>query len=202
MIKLSNRELINKFSEHRKWLKSLGNEGTRLNLDEADIRENEIEGSIFEQAYLVGCIFDGTIIKNNSFYLSKLYSSSFRKVNFIKVDFTKADLSYTDISNSYLSDINFNKCECIEAIINNTVLNNVKLTDVLFDSVDLRNSTIQNADVSYSSFEDILVDGIVLKNIIGIESINKLSINIGSLEAPQILRNQEAKEWLKNRGIK
>ena len=198
MIKLSENELIYRFTEHKKWIDSLGKEGKRLNFDEIDLSQNNIECEIYEQAYITDCIFDNRDIKDISFYLSKLCSSSFKRCNLEKVDFTKADLSYTDFTNSILCDMNFNKCECIETDFSNSQLSNIKLTDVLFDTVDLRNVIIQNVDVSYSSFHEVLVKGISLKNVIGIEKINRLSINIGDIDKSVILYDIEAIQWLKN----
>ena len=198
MIKLSDNELIYRFTEHKKWIASLGKEGKRLNFDEIDLSQNSIESEIYEQAYITECIFDNRNIKDISFYLSKLCSSSFKRCNLEKVDFTKADLSYANFTNSILCDVNFNKCECIETDFSNSKLTNIKLTDLLFDSVDLRNVIMQDVDVSYSFFDAVLVKGISLKNVVGIEKINRLSINIGDIEKSVILHDIEAIQWLKN----
>lgn len=198
MIKLSENELCYRFTEHKKWIDSLGKEGKRLNFDEIDLSQNSIESEIYEQAYITECIFDNRDIKDISFYLAKLCSSSFKRCNLEKVDFTKADLSYTDFTNSILCDANFNKCECIETDFSNSKLTNIKLTDVLFDTVDLGNVIMQDVDVSNSSFDAVLVKGISLKNVVGIEKINRLSINIGDIDKSVILHGIEAIQWLKN----
>ena len=198
MIKLSESELSYRFTEHKKWIDSLGKEGKRLNIDEIDLRQNSIESEIYEQAYITGGIFDNRDINDISFYLSKLCSSSFKSCNLEKVDFTKADLSYVNFTNSILRDVNFNKCECIETDFSNSKLTNIKLIDVLFDNVDLRNVIIHDVDVSYSSFDTVLVKGILLKNVVGIEKINSLSINIGDIDKAVILHGIEAIHWLKN----
>lgn len=198
MIKLSESELSYRFTEHKKWIDSLGKEGKRLNIDEIDLSRNSIEREIYEQAYITECIFDNRDIKDISFYLSKLCSSSFKSCFLEKVDFTKADLSFADFTNSILCDVNFNKCECIETDFSNSKLTNIKLTDVLFDTVDLRNVIMHDVDVSYSSFDAVLVKGISLKNVVGIEKINSLSINIGDIDKAVILHGIEAIQWLKN----
>lgn len=201
MIELSDEELQNKLVEHNKWIKSLGNEGIRLNLDDIDLRKNNLKKCFFEQAYIIGCVFEQMFIQNQSFYLSKLYSSSLKNSDLRKVDFTKADLSYADISKAYLCNVNFSNSECIETNFNSSKFINIKLMGVLFDMVDLRDAEIYNADISYSCFEKVLVKGIVLKNIKGIENVYTLSINIESAENPQILHGRNAIEWLKNRII-
>lgn len=201
MLKLSDKNLNSKFIEHNRWLKSLGKEGMRLNLDNVDLTKNDINKYSFEQSYVIGCVFEGMGIQNQSFYLSKLYSSSFKNGNLQKTDFTRADLSYADFSNVYLCNVNFNRCECIETDFSNSKCKTIKLTGVTFDMVDLRNTTIFDVDVSYSCFEKILVKGIFLKNIRGIENICNLSINIESIENPKILCGKEAIKWLEDRVI-
>lgn len=198
MIKLSDKELHSKFAEHRKWITTLGKGGVRLNLDDVDLRQNNINGKNLEQAYMAGCLFENMVIKGQSFYLSKLYSSSFKNSNLQEVDFTKADLSYADISNCHLQNVNFNHCDCIETNFYGSELVHVKMPG-WFHKVDFRNAIIHDADVTYASFEEILVQGICLKDIKGIEEINGLSINIGTMECPEILKEQEAIAWLKSR---
>lgn len=202
MMKLDDNELIHKFIQHKKWIDSLGKEGGRLNLDEIDLRENNIDQGVFEQAYITECIFDKKNIKGYSFYLSKLCSSSFKECSISEVDFTKADLSYTDISDACLYNVSFNKCECIDGNFSNSKLTNVNMTDVLFDTVDLRNATLNNVDISYSSFDTVLVKGITIKHVKGIDKICSLKINIGELEKAIILQGEEAIEWLMCNAIK
>lgn len=201
MLKLSDENLNKKFMEHNIWCQSLGENGVRLNLDDIDLTENNInhKNCSFEQAYIIGCVFEKMYIKNQSFYLSKLFSTSFKKGNLQEVDFTRADLSYADMSETHLYDINFNRCECVETDFNHAKCTAIKLTGVTFDTVDLRNAVINDADVSYAYFDSVLVKGIRLKNIRGIENICHLSINIESVENPEILNGKEAMEWLKGR---
>lgn len=200
MIKLSDKELHSKFAEHRKWITTLGKGGVRLNLDDVDLRERNINGVNLEQAYITGCLFDNMVIRGQSFYLSKLYSSSFKNSNLQEVDFTKADLSYADISHAKLRDVNFNNCDCIETDFSNSQFVNVKFPG-WFHKADFRNTVIHNVDVRYASFDEILVQGICLKDVKGIEKVNNISINIGSVGNPKILREQEAVAWLKERVV-
>lgn len=198
MKRLKESELSYRFTEHRRWVDSLGKEGKRLNIDEIDLSKNSLEGENYEQAYITECIFDNRDVKEISFYLSKLFSSTFKSCKLEKVDFTKADLSYADFSNSILCDVNFNKCECLETNFSNSELINAKMTDALFDTVDFRNVTMCNVDISYSSFDAVLVKGISLKNVVGIEKVSSLSINIGDIDKAIILQGEEAVQWLKS----
>ena len=201
MIRLSNENLRYKFTEHNKWLRSLGEEGTQLNLDDIDLTKNNMDRKLcsFEQAYIIGCSLEQMDIKKQSFYLSKLYSTSFHRSNLEEVDFTKSDLSYADISNANLCNINFNRCECIESNFKGTKGTDIKFAGGTFDAADLRDAVIRDADVNYSYFENVLVKGIRLKNIRGIENICHLSINIAGVENPKILYGKEAMLWLKGR---
>lgn len=198
MNQLNIYELKSFFIEHKKWIDSLGKEGKKLDLDDIDLSLNSIEGELYEQASITGCLFDNRKIKDVSFYLSNLCSSSFGGCDLEEVDFTKADLSYATFSNAVIKNVNMNKCDCIETNFRNSKLSGVKFTGALLDTVDLRNAILQDVDLSYSSFEAVLVKGISLKNVVGFESIPGISINVGDESDSQILQGNDAIKWLKD----
>ena len=56
-----------------------------------------------------------------------------------------------------------------------------------------------NVDLSYSYLKSVLVEGIMLKNVVGFETMNIVSIDIGE---SHILTGTEAKRWLECRNVR
>ncbi|WP_242217401.1 pentapeptide repeat-containing protein [Bacillus cereus group sp. BfR-BA-01380] len=188
--------IISKFELHKKWVETIGEEGEKLRLDEVDLRNFDLSDKSLDQAYVTDCIFDNLNLENIDFYASILCSSTYRNANLNACDFYKADLSYTDFSNATIRNVRFSKSDCSEAIFNNADLIECNLINASFYLTDFSNARLNNVDISCSRFKEVLLNGVTLKNIKGIEEAHFVSINIGTLEQPILLEQEQAKKWI------
>lgn len=188
--------IVSQFELHRKWVETTGKEGEKLCLEEVDFRDFDLSDKLLEQANLVECIFDTLNLKSIDFHASLLCSSTYKNTNLDDCDFYKSDLSYTDFSNASLNGVRFSKSDCWEAIFKSADLTDCNLSNVGFVSTDFRNATLNNVDISASRFKKTLFNGAILKNIKGIDEAYFHSINIGTLEEPILLEEEQAKKWI------
>lgn len=192
---MEEKDIINMFDLHKKWVETIGDEGEQLKLDEVDLRVFDLSDVLLEQSYLIDCTFDDLKLENIDFHSSLLASSTFINTCLDKCDFYKSDLRYTDFSNCIIKNSRFSKADCWEAAFNNACLVDCNLINVSFHLTDFRNARLENIDISVSTFKDTLLNGVTLKGIKGIEEAFFQSINIGTPEKPLLLEKEEARRW-------
>ncbi|MFC9710127.1 pentapeptide repeat-containing protein [Paenibacillus sp. NPDC056933] len=192
---MEEKDIINMFALHKKWVETIGDEGEQLKLDEVDLRVFDLSDVLLEQSYLIDCTFDDLKLENIDFHSSLLASSTFINTCLDKCDFYKSDLRYTDFSNCIIKNSRFSKGDCWEAAFNNACLVDCNLINVSFHLTDFRNARLENIDISVSTFKDTLLNGVTLKGIKGIEEAFFQSINIGTPEKPLLLEKEEARRW-------
>ncbi|MDT9719655.1 pentapeptide repeat-containing protein [Paenibacillus sp. ClWae2A] len=192
---MEEKDIINMFDLHKKWVETIGDEGEQLKLDEVDLRVFDLSDVLLEQSYLIDCTFDDLKLENIDFHSSLLASSTFINTCLDKCDFYKSDLRYTDFSNCIIKNSRFSKGDCWEAAFNNACLVDCNLINVSFHLTDFRNARLENIDISVSTFKDTLLNGVTLKGIKGIEEAFFQSINIGTPEKPLLLEKEEARRW-------
>ncbi|OME98416.1 hypothetical protein BK124_14470 [Paenibacillus amylolyticus] len=192
---MEEKDIINMFDLHKKWVETIGDEGEQLKLDEVDLRVFDLSDVLLEQSYLIDCTFDDLKLENIDFHSSLLASSTFINTCLDKCDFYKSDLRYTDFSNCIIKNSRFSKGDCWEAEFNNACLVDCNLINVSFHLTDFRNARLENVDISVSTFKDTLLNGVTLKGIKGIEEAFFQSINIGTPEKPLLLEKEEARRW-------
>ncbi|MFL0375445.1 pentapeptide repeat-containing protein [Paenibacillus amylolyticus] len=192
---MEEKDIINMFDLHKKWVETIGDEGEQLKLDEVDLRVFDLSDVLLEQSYLIDCTFDDLKMENIDFHSSLLASSTFINTCLDKCDFYKSDLRYTDFSNCIIKNSRFSKGDCWEAAFNNACLVDCNLINVSFHLTDFRNARLENIDISVSTFKDTLLNGVTLKGIKGIEEAFFQSINIGTPEKPLLLEKEEARRW-------
>ncbi|MCP1421922.1 uncharacterized protein YjbI with pentapeptide repeats [Paenibacillus xylanexedens] len=192
---MEEKDIINMFALHKKWVETIGDEGEQLKLDEVDLRVFDLSDVLLEQSYLIDCTFDDLKMENIDFHSSLLASSTFINTCLDKCDFYKSDLRYTDFSNCIIKNSRFSKGDCWEAAFNNACLVDCNLINVSFHLTDFRNARLENVDISVSTFKDTLLNGVTLKSIKGTEEAFFQSINIGTPEKPLLLEKEEARRW-------
>lgn len=67
----------------------------------------------------------------------------------------------------------------------------------MFHDTNIQNAILKNADISVASFKNVLLNGVNMSGVRGIEEAMITSINIGTIDNPMILNNEEAKNWMK-----
>ncbi|MGO4527477.1 pentapeptide repeat-containing protein [Paenibacillus sp. 2TAF8] len=201
-MKLTNQQkLIEQLNSHRVWIETLGEKGEKLGLDEIDFRHIDLSGYPLDQAYLTECAFDGMNLEHMDMSSSLLCSSSFTKSNLVNADFYKADLSYANFTDADAQGARFAKADLSESVFINTNLTNAMLISSSLYLTDLRNANMNHADISSASFRETLLQGATLTGLQGIEEAFIKSINIGTLEEPNILLGEEAIKWLQDKSL-
>lgn len=193
--------IFNKFNLHKIWIETNGKSGEKLIFDEIDLKSINISNYNFSQSSFLLCDFSNSKLTNINFGSANLSSSIFCNGYLTDCNFYKADLGYVNFSDSIIKNTKFSKVDFFESVFKDVDIENCNLVNTNFYSTDFSNGKINNVDISMSVFEDVLLDNISLKNIRGIDEANFLSINIGTIETPIILKNEEAKNWFKSKII-
>ncbi|WP_053486125.1 pentapeptide repeat-containing protein [Lysinibacillus sp. FJAT-14745] len=106
---INQEELIERLKLHRVWIKSIGDQGKKLGVDEIDFRGSDLTGYPLNQAFLTECKFDGMNLCNMGMSSSLLCSSTFKNTNIVNADFYKADVSYADFTNANAQNVRYAK---------------------------------------------------------------------------------------------
>lgn len=188
-------KIIEKLNLHKIWVDTIGKEGTKLILDEDDLRSIDFSKYAFDQADIFECNLSNLILEDVDFHSSVLCSSSFKETNIINCDFYKANTDYCDFTNAVIQDTRFLKADFCEAKFNGAKITNCNFIATFCSMADFRNAVIDNVNFEVAGFNQTLFKDVKLKNITGIDSILFVSINIGSIEEPIMLEGDEAKQW-------
>ncbi|MCD1261603.1 pentapeptide repeat-containing protein [Paenibacillus athensensis] len=189
-------QIIEKLESHQTWVDSLGIQGEKLNLDEVDLRNVDLSKYTLNQSSITGCIFDGIDLQNKDISSAILCSSSFKFANLEGSDFCKSNVSYADYTNANIKCARLADCECVESVFAKANFSDANLVAALFDETDFREATLNNADVRLATFEGVMLKGARLAGLRGLNEAFIKSINIGTIEDPIMLRDEEARQWL------
>lgn len=195
------KQIIVQLESHRLWIKTVGEQGEKLVIDEIDLRGVDLSNYPLDQAYVTDCTFDSMDLHNKDLSASLLCSSTFVFANLEESDFAKSNVSYADFTNANMKAARLADSECIETVFSKVDLSDANLVGALFDETDFRNAVLLNADIRLATFENVLLGGAELTGISGIEEAFIKSINIGTPEKPIILTDEEAREYLKNKSF-
>lgn len=192
-------KIITRLKEHNIWVQTIGKQGTKLILDEEDLRNIDFSKYSVDQASILECNLSNLTLINVDFYRSLLCLSSFKQTTINNCDFGKSDIRYCDFRNSVI-----NKSRFSDADLWNTKFTNAKITQCNFiaafcPETNFQNATLENINFEWAYFEQVLFKNTKLKNITGIDSIHFVSINIGTVKEPIILEDKQAKEWFINK---
>ncbi|MGE7943706.1 hypothetical protein ACQKNB_16635 [Lysinibacillus xylanilyticus] len=69
------REIIVQLESHRLWIKTIGEQGEKLGIDEIDLRNVDLSHYPLDQAYIIACTFDGMNLNYKDISSSLLCSS-------------------------------------------------------------------------------------------------------------------------------
>ncbi|MED1797445.1 pentapeptide repeat-containing protein [Brevibacillus porteri] len=190
------RVVLKQLDLHKQWIDSIGETGERLVVDEVDFRSIDVAEYPLDQSRLIASTFDGMNLKDKDFYAAHVYSSTFQSANLENAIFTKSEADYADFTGANLQRATFVKSSCFETVFARADLRHAKLVNALFSQADFRDANLEGVDISVSWFQEVLFQGAQLKGVTGIEEAFIKSINIGTLEQPVILAEEEAREWL------
>lgn len=181
---------------HSLYVKSLGREGIKLILDEANFEKSKLENTDLTEASLTECVFDEMNIKGTDFFRTELYSSSFKKTNIISVNFAKAKADFVSFKQAKIDKTNFLKADLPESDFSFSIIKDSSFIASDLRETDFSHATLTKADFEFANIEETIFKDVVFKNIINLDKAMVESINIGSLEEPVILEKEEACNWL------
>lgn len=199
MINELEQEIVLKLESHQLWVKTNGEKGERLVIDEVDLQQVKLQPYRLDQASITDCLFNYMDLQEKDFHSTLLSSSAFVSANLVNADFYRADISYANFSNASMENVRLAKADCSETEFQDSNLKGANLAACLFYLTDLRNSDLSEADISSASFEETLLNGASLTALRGIEEALITSINIGTPENPILLEGMEARNWIINK---
>ena len=189
------------FLKHKEWLDSEGQSGAQLILENEDMKDVNIDGKLLHDAKFLECDFIRKCITKTDFDNSLMCSSMFIYSLIRECNFRKADLQYADFKNAQILNTSFAKTDLDEADFENATLTNSKLINACLYLTNFSNVRFKNIEFSGAMFEETVLSGSEFENIVGIDDATIKSINIGTVDNPNILVGEEAKNWIYNREI-
>lgn len=148
----SNIQLV--LDEHKKFLDSDGNEGSRAsfknkslrgkNLKGVDLREAMLQGTKFQNANLQHANLSGAFIKGADFTDAKLQWANLSNTNLQDSVFRDAKLTGTNLENSNLESATLTGASMQQANLSNANLININLSEINLQDTNLSNANMQN----------------------------------------------------------
>ena len=130
---ISKQELDKIIDNHKKWLKSGGDEGERANLRSADLRSADLRSANLRSADL----------RYANLRSADLRSADLRYADLSSADLRCADLSSADLSSADLSSANLRSADLSSA--------NLSYADLR--CADLRSANLSSANLSYANLD-------------------------------------------------
>ena len=140
----TREELEPRLQAHARWLDSAGRKGTRLDLEDADLRRADLQGARLQQANLAGADLEHANLEGADLRRAVLSGASLRNANLEGANLRKADLKNADLGRARLVGANLSKVRSIET----ASLRDVDLTDAKgllggeFAGLDLTGATL------------------------------------------------------------
>lgn len=194
--------LEKKIALHHKWIETGGAKGSRLSLDEFDMRTLDLSVVNIENSYLAACCFDGMELENVDMYLSEMYSCTFKGAVLRGCDFTKAELSYADFSGAKLVDVRFNRTWTNDTIFRGCTFVNCPIGGLELIESDVSNCSFEDVDLSGLSVDDTLFTGASFHRPKGLDDIFRVeNMNVGTADEPVLLSGDKAVAWIRQHSI-
>ncbi len=201
-MKLINQIKLNKLiEEHNSYIETIKSKelrGKKLILDDIDFKDNILSELNFLETYISSSYFGNKTLENINFGGAKLYDCIFENITFINCDFGRTVLDYAKIINSKFINCNFNNLETIETQFEKIILEHCNINSMFSDCVVKDGKFINCIFYSIDFWQCILKNLKIypLKNPFNVKEIIK-KINIGTLETPIYIQNEEAVEYFK-----
>ncbi len=186
-MKLINQIKLNKLiEEHNSYIETIKSKelrGKKLILDDIDFKDNILSELNFLETYISSSYFGNKTLEN---------------ITFINCDFGRTVLDYAKIINSKFINCNFNNLETIETQFEKIILEHCNINSMFSDCVVKDGKFINCIFYSIDFWQCILKNLKIypLKNPFNVKEIIK-KINIGTLETPIYIQNEEAVEYFK-----
>ena len=162
------REIL---AEHRKWMESGGEDGTRADLRWAslarrDLREVILEGANLQRAHLQG--------------------ADLRGAELIEANLQEAVLSRADLKGAYLTGANLRG-----ALLNSADLEGAHLQGARLQGADLRRALIHNADLTDADLRGADLKGADFKGEVKVSGVKLGGANLDGVTLPKDLHEFE-----------
>ena len=115
---------------------------------------------------------------------------------FLECDFSAKSISKTDFWKSFMCSSVFDYCIINECDFRNTELQYTVFENARISNTDFSNVKFENIDFDGAMFEETVLIGAEFKNIINMVDATIKSINIGTVDDPDIIFGDEAKAWI------
>ena len=150
---ISEEELTEVLSEHKKWLDSNGKKGKRADLDYTDLSGINLSRANLSRAnlsgaYLWGAILSGANLSGADLSGASLSESNLSGANLSGADLWGANLSGTDLSESNLSGADLSGAKLLATYLFGTDLSEANLFRANLSKTDLSRADLSGANLS------------------------------------------------------
>ena len=199
-------DVLAKIREHEHWLETLREEGQKLVLIGADLRDVDLSNYDLAYAALEDVFFDRALL-----YAADLSVTEFYNVSFVEAKMDDAKMIQVEASNANFSKASLRRVQAISAEFYEANLFNVNLEGSNLYDVDLQKTNLEGANLSHVNLHKASLRNASLKHAIftgaqvgsttfidatGVETVEVEWLDIGSKGAPQRIESEQAKVWL------
>ena len=183
-------DLFDLLEQHEVYIKTLGEKGKRLNLENSNIENFDFSGcnlshATFTNCNFFSCNFSKTTISDTNFLKCELINVTFFKSNFDRVHFSESifdqnsNLSECTIFNSKFTDVNtlftffintkfdsvsFSGCNILKSLFNNATFLSCEIEKNNFLCCELPFSSLKSTSLYDTSFAGCELHGIEIEN--------------------------------------
>lgn len=166
-----NDDFMNSLKDHKVWVKTLGQDGKRLMLQDFSMSNCDLSESILSQAELPG-------IKLTNVVLAKAdcYSAFFGGAELLEVDFSNARLGKAKFEVSTIRDSNLFSISAMRSNFFGSKMQNVRLVNsnlrfAYFMETQLENVDLTGCDLTGASLSNAVIKNVNFTNVIGAKDI-------------------------------
>ncbi|MGN0679809.1 MAG: pentapeptide repeat-containing protein [Oscillospiraceae bacterium] len=190
-------ELSQKFNSHREWLKSGGENGEQLILDNTTSEMLTCEQmQLLIDSVLIECSFSNIQLVENDFYHTEMHSCKFSNVGFCKTTFIKSEVNDTEFATVHFDNVNFSNSEFFDCIFTKCTFENSALISIGVWNSIFNECVFKNIDFDNAYLENATFSGVNFINPVNLDKATKITLNIGTSKSPKILSHENSINWI------
>lgn len=183
--------LVKKLDDHELWCKSLGKQGTQINLVEMELKNFDLS-----QCNLLSGLLYGAKIIDSSLFNADLTYAALGGAELINLDMrhsslVKADLSGTMLKNCQLNHARLIRTSFVMSSLENVYISESKTLKLGFSGAILKNVTFRDCSLQRTSFEECSLENVVFENVDDLETIVANTLTIVHGDTREIIQGMD-----------
>jgi uncharacterized protein YjbI with pentapeptide repeats len=191
----SPSDLEGRLSSHHAWMKSLGSDGERLSIEDANLRGIDWSERELCEMWLPGAQLDGSRLVRTDLYRCVLIGACLNNADLTEAILVKADLTNVQAAAACLRGARLVRASLEGADFRRAQLSDVDATAADFSDADLRGADLRGSNLERSNLTGARMNGVRLSGVRGLDSLIVAWIDTGAEDSLR-LEGETAVAWL------